>query len=187
MVNNTALNGVDINQLGKTVQAVKDNTALAKCQFRTTTQWISGAHAQTHVQGFYGLGQEYHSRSTPFIIESDEPTALMGTNKGANPVELLLTGLAACITVGLVYNAAARGISLDELKIEISGEIDLQGFMGLSESVRPGFNDISVYCHLKSASPDSDLLDLIEYVKRVSPVHNTISQPTPVEVIFQRL
>ncbi|MBN6742199.1 OsmC family protein [Acidithiobacillus sp. MC6.1] len=133
------------------------------------------------------MGQEDTSRAVPFLIESDEPPALLGTNQGPNPVELLLTALAACITVGLTYNAAARGLPIEQLTVELRGTIDLQGFMALSESVRPGFQGIAVRCLLKSPASDQDIQELLEHVKHVSPVYNTVSEPTPVEMTFQRL
>lgn len=185
--NSSLLNGVDSARLADAVGAIQDNPKLAQCEFRTVTHWVSGAHARTHVQGFYGMGQEDTSRATPFLIESDEPPVLLGTNKGPNPVELLLTGLAACITVGLTYNAAVRGLPIEQLTIELRGTIDLQGFMALSDSVRPGFQGITVHCHVKSPASDEDIQALLEHVKHVSPVYNTVSEPTPVELTFQRV
>lgn len=181
------LNGVDVDQLGKTVLAIQADPALAKAQFRTTTEWISGAHGQTCVLGPRMGGQEDVSRSTPFILESDEPPVLLGTNLGANAVEMVLAGLASCLTVGIAYNAAARGIHLEQLRVEITGDIDLQGFLGISESVRPGYQDICVRCHLKSPASESEILQLLEHVKKTSPVLDIVRHPTPVDVLFQRL
>lgn len=180
-------NGVDVELLGKTAEAIQDNPSLAKFQFRTTTRWISGGHTQSHIQGFHGVGQENQSRKHPFVIESDEPAVLLGTNQGANAVELLLAGLASCLSVGLAYNAAAMGIALEELQVDVTGDIDLQGFLGLSESIRPGCGNINVACHLKSTSSDSDIASLLDRVRRTSPVTDMVSRETPIDIKVERL
>jgi len=49
--------------------------------------------------------------------------------------------------------AAARGIKLDEVESRLEGVLDLHGFLGLSESVRNGFEDVKavpVSVHLES-------------------------------------
>ncbi|WP_226827379.1 OsmC family protein [Igneacidithiobacillus copahuensis] len=180
-------NGVDVELLGQTVGAIQSQAELAQFQFRATTHWISGAHVQTHIQGFRGVGREDGSRSTPFILEGDEPAVLLGTNQGANAVELLLAALTSCLSVGVAYNAAARGIEIEELRMEVSGDIDLHGFLGLSESIRPGCQTIDVGCHIKSPASDSTIADLLEYAQHTSPVLDMIRNPTPVHVKFLRL
>ncbi|MHB8249635.1 MAG: OsmC family protein [Acidithiobacillus sp.] len=180
-------NGVDVSLLGETIHAIQADASLAQFQFRASTRWISGAHVQTRIQGFHGVKQEDVSRSIPFILEGDEPPVLLGTNLGANAVELLLAGLTSCLSVGIVYNAAARGIEIQELRLEVCGNIDLQGFLGVSESVRPGCQTIDVGCHIQSPAPDGDIADLLEYVQNTSPVMDMVRNPTPVHVKFMRL
>jgi len=75
-------------------------------------------------------------------LDADEPPLLLGTGKRPNPVEYLLTALAACVTTSLVYHAAAKGIVLKSVESRLEGDIDLQGFLGLSEDVRKGFQGI---------------------------------------------
>src|SRR6266849_4112627 len=75
------------------------------------------------------------------VLAADEPTVLLGEGAEANPMDYVLTGLAACLTTSLVYHAAARGIQLDEVESRLEGDLDLHGFLGLSESVRNGFED----------------------------------------------
>lgn len=183
----SVLNGLDVGLMGKTIQVIQENPALAQFQFRATTQWISGAHVQSRIQGFHGVGHDDTSRSTPFLIEGDEPSVLLGTNQGANAVELLLAGLSSCLAVGLAYTAAARGITLEALRLDISGDIDLQGFLGLSESVRAGCQMIDVRCHLKSSASDSDLAEMLEHVQKTSPVLDMVRYPTPVHVKLVRI
>ena len=179
-------NGVDVQQLGATIEAVKADPALANFQFRASTEWQSGAHVQTRIQGFHGVKQEDTSRSTPFLLEGDEPPVLLGANQGANAVELLLAGLTACLSVGIAYNAAARGIVVEAMRLDVTGDIDLHGFLGLSETIRAGCHDINIACHIKSDASDQAIADLLDHVQKTSPVTDMVRHPTPVHVKFVR-
>lgn len=179
-------NGVDVQQLMATIEAVKGDSALAEFQFRASTQWQSGAHVRTQIQGFRGVKQEDRSRLRPFVLEGDEPPVLLGRNQGANAVELLLAGLTACLSVGIAYNAAARGITIEAMTLDVTGDIDLQGFLGISETVRAGCHDIHIACHIKSDASDQEIADLLDHVQKTSPVTDMVRHPTPVHVRFVR-
>src|SRR5690606_22838463 len=93
------VNGVNVDQLVGTIEAVKQNPALARCTFRAETEWIRGGHSRTRIQGFYAAGQEDTSRAQPFVLEGDEPPVLLGENHGPNAVEAALHALASCLAV----------------------------------------------------------------------------------------
>lgn len=78
------------------------------------------------------------------MLDEDEHQVLMGEDNGPNPVEYLLTGLIGCLTSSLVYHAAARGIEIRGVKSRLEGDIDLRGFLGLSEDIRPGYQNLRV-------------------------------------------
>jgi uncharacterized OsmC-like protein len=178
----THLNGVNVDQLIGTIQAIQANPDLARFQFRANTKWIDGGRSRTSIQSFYGAGQEDSSRSQPFVIEGDEPPVLLGNNAGPNAVEAMLQALAACLTVGFVYNAAAKGIRVDGLEFGLEGDLDLRAFLGLSEQVRPGYENIRVSYRVKSDAPRQQLEELCDYVQRTSPVLDIIRNPVPVTV-----
>lgn len=108
----------------------------------------------------------------------------MGNDKGANPVEYLLAGLAGCITTSLVAHAAVRGIKIDSIESTLEGDIDLLGFLQLDKNVNPGYRGINISFKIKSDASEETLQDLIELAKKASPVANTVSRPTPVNVIL---
>ncbi|MEX1239278.1 MAG: OsmC family protein, partial [Cyclobacteriaceae bacterium] len=132
------LNGVNVEQLIGTIEAVKRDPEIALFSFRSNTQWIKGGHCKTEIIGFYGAKQEDTSRIKPFVLEGDEPPVLLGENHGPNAVEAVLHALASCLSVGIVYNASAMGIRIDALNLALEGQLDLHAFLGLSENVRPG-------------------------------------------------
>jgi len=182
---NTLTNGVDVGKLLATIDAIKANPELANFQFRAETEWKSGGHSRTRIQSFYGTGAEDTSRNKPFTIEADEPPVLLGSNAGPNAVEIVLAGLASCLAVGFAYNAAARGIRIDELSLSLAGNINLHGFLGLSEAVRPGYRDIRVTCRVKSDASREQLTELCEYVQKTSPVLDIIRNPVSVSVVLE--
>ena len=72
----------------------------------------------------------------------DEPAALCGTDKGANPIEHLLAALASCTVISYQVWAEKLGLTLDGVDVDLTGDIDLAGFFGTGEGVRPGYEGI---------------------------------------------
>lgn len=178
----TIRNGVNLDQLVGTIEAIKEQPDIAKFQFRAHSRWDGGGRTTTQVQGFYGALQEDTSRTQPFTLVGDEPPVLLGGNAGPNAVEVMLHGLASCLAVGFIYNAAAQGIEVRGLEFDLEGELDLHGFLGLSNSVRPGYSGISVRYRVDSDAPREALEELCDYVQRTSPVLDIIRNPVPVNI-----
>lgn len=182
MSDNTVVNGVDVAKLGGTIDAIQEQPGLAKFTFRSTNRWVSGGHNRSTVKDFYGAGQEDTSRAKPFVLESDEPPVLLGEDNGANPVEFVLHALAGCLTTSLVYHAAARGISLESVESQFEGDLDLHGFLGLSDEVRNGFERIDVTFKITGDATEEQLRELCELAQRRSPVFDIVTNRVPVSV-----
>ncbi len=178
----TTLNGVNVDQLVGTINAIKANPDLARFKFRAKNEWIGGGHSRTSIQSFYGAGQEDASRGKPFVLEGDEPPVLLGANAGPNAVEAVLHALASCLAVGFVYNAAAQGIKIESLEFDLVGDLDLRAFLGLSDQVRPGYENIHLSYRVKSDAPREKIEALCNYVQKTSPVLDIIRNPVPVTV-----
>ncbi len=176
------INGVDVDRLGETVRAIQKNPGLATSQFRATNRWIKGGHNRSTIQGFYAAGQEDSTRSKPFVFDADEPPVLLGQDQGANPVEFVLHALAACLTTSLVYHAAARGIAVESVESKLEGDLDLQGFLGLSDHVRRGYKEIRVQFTVKSDASPEALKELTTF----SPVHDIVTNRVPVSITIQK-
>jgi uncharacterized OsmC-like protein len=179
------VNGVNVEQLVGTIEAIKQNPDLARCKFRAETEWISGGHSRTKIQGFYAAGQEDTSRTQPFILEGDEPSVLLGENHGVNAVEAVLHALASCLAVGLIYNAAAMGIHVENLSFKLEGDLDLHAFLGLSDQTRPGYENIKLSYRVKCDAPREKIVELRNYVQKTSPVLDIIRNPVPVTVALE--
>ena len=110
------VNGVDLDRLSGTIDAITANPALARFEFRARNHWIGAGYSSTTIKDFYGAGQEDTTRTKPFTVDTDEPPVLLGENRAPTTTEYVLHALAACLTGTIAYHAAARGITLDSLE-----------------------------------------------------------------------
>lgn len=178
----THINGFDVQAAADTIAALKADKSLAKFQFRARNTWINGGVNRSTIRDFYGAGQEDTSRTAAFEFTNGEPPVLLGNNEGGNPVEFLLHALAGCVTTTFVLHAMARGITIRELSTELKGNMDLQGLLGLDESVSPGYEQINIKLHVEADCSDEELEDLLAYAEQHSPVCNTVCRPVPVVI-----
>jgi len=176
------LNGVNVDQLVGTINAIKNEPSIADFKFRATTTWINGGHCQTKIQSFRGANIEDESRDKPFVMDGDEPPVLLGENHGPNAVEALLHAMGSCLSVGIVYNGAARGINIKSLNFDIDGDLNLHAFLGLSETERPGYSNIRIKINIDSDAPRDKIEELCKYVEKTSPMMDCIRNPVPVTI-----
>ena len=178
-------NGIDMDQLVNTIEAVKEDPSLASFTFRATSNWENGTYNKGEILAFRHAGEEDTSREAPFQLEGDDPPVLLGSNRGPNAVELLLQGLAFCYAVGYVANAAAKGIEIDSMEYEIEGDFDVRSFLGL-EGARPGFTNIRAKGRVSSPNATREQLEaLCQYVQDTSPVRDSLANPVPVETTLE--
>lgn len=180
------VNGLDMTAAMTTIAAIQSDPSLAQFQFRATNCWIDGGENRSTIRGFFGGGGEDTSRTEDFVFTNGEPPILLGNNEGANPVEFLLHALAGCVTTTTVLHAAARGITIFELSTELTGEIDVQGLLGLDEAVSPGYRQIEIKMHIVADCSDEELEDLLGFAQAHSPVCTTVCRPVPVTIELAR-
>jgi uncharacterized OsmC-like protein len=177
-----ARNGVDTPTLFATIDAVKADPELAKFQFRAENKWVSGTHNRSTIRGFFGARQEDTSRTEDFTYDADHPAVLVGTGNGPTPVEFLLHALAACLTAGIANVAAARGVTLREVRSTVEGDIDLLGILGLSDQVRNGYQGIRVSFQISGDAPDDVLRGLVDQSRARSAVYDVMTNGVPVSI-----
>jgi uncharacterized OsmC-like protein len=180
------LNGVNVEELRKTIDAVKATPGIAKFKFKISNQWMDGGHNRSTVGAFYGAGSDIQ-RPQQFVLDADEPPVLLGQDRGANPVEYLLHALAACLTTSMVYHAAARGIAIEEVESTVDGDIDLHGFLGLDPNVRRGYQGIRMNFRIKAELSDDQLNELSRLGPTFSPVFDSVTRGVPVTVNATRM
>lgn len=177
------LNGVDTEAVNNLVSTLTENPGLAAFKFRLKNKWIDCGHNRSTISDFHGTGQDIAHLKT-FELDSDEPQILAGKDQGANPVEHLLNALAACLTTTMVYHAALRGIKIDALESELEGDIDLRGFLGISDEIRRGYQNIRVKFRVKT---DAQNLARLKALCKLSPVFDVVSKGTSVDVQVERM
>lgn len=177
----TVVNGINIGQVHELVDAIKADGNTAQCVFKAKNTWKGGALNQTQISGFCVNGENV-PHTPEFELSCDEPTSLGGVDSAPNPVEFLLHSLMACVTTTTAAHAAVEGIEIEELRTETEGDLDLHGFLGLSDKVRNGFSAVRLTIEVKTNASAGKIKELALR----SPVYDTISNSLPVEVVVKK-
>ncbi len=178
------VNGFKSQDITDTLEAITSNPEIAKFKFRARNKWISGGHNRSTIKDFYGGCVEDQSRKEPFVFDNSEPPILLGNNEGANPVEFVLHGLAGCMTTTMALHAAANGIAVDHIESVLEGDLDVQGFLGLDETVRNGYQKIKVDFKVKGNLTEEEKQKLISFAYK-SPVFDIVTNKVPVALSLQ--
>jgi uncharacterized OsmC-like protein len=186
MADNNVINGVNVTELFNTIEAIKGKPDVAKFKFRATNKWINGTHCRATIKDFYGALKEDDSRP-PIDCDMDEPPVLLGNNEGRNPVEYLLVALSGCLTTSLVAHASAKGIKINGVQSRYEGDIDLRGFLGISEDVPVGYQNIRVFFKIDADVSDEQKEEMVRMAQKHSPVFNTLTKSAPVSVQLDKL
>ena len=174
-------NGVNVDALLAARQALTEAPAAAQFKWRATCDWVKGTHSRTSVEGFFGLGEEQKHR-TKFTFEADHPEIFASEDHGATPVEIVLAGLASCLTAGIAAVAQNRGIQLRSVKGTLEGGMDLQGILGIDSDVRNGFDGIKVNYTIDADATPEELRALVAQSQKRSAVYDIVTNPTNVTV-----
>ncbi len=168
------VNGLDLAALGEVVEAIEQDPRQAQVGFDVVTRWTGQTRSETTVSGFTMAGERI-TRTHKII--ADEPCELLGGDSAPNPQELLMTAFNACITVGYVAGASLKGITLEALEIRTRGELDLRGFLGLSDEVPPGYESIAYDVRIKGDGSPEQFEEIHQTVMKTSPNYFNISRP----------
>jgi uncharacterized OsmC-like protein len=171
---NPPVNGLDLAALGEVVEGIELDPARARAAFNVTTRWAGQTRSETTVDGF-SLGGERIARS--HTIVADEPHELLGNDGAANPQELLMAALNACMMVGYVAGAALKGIRLESVEIRTRGELDLRGFLGLSDDVPPGYESLDYEVRIKGDGSPEQFEEIHRTVMKTSPNYFNVNRP----------
>lgn len=168
------VNGLDLDALHEVVEEIQKDASKALVRFAVSTRWTGQTGSRSTVKG-YELAGEPIARD--FEIAADEPLELLGTNTAPNPQELLMAAANACMTVGYVAGAALHGITLDRLEIETTGQLDLRGFLGLDDSVPPGYETIDYVVRIAGNGTSEQFEEIHRTVMQTSPNYFNLARP----------
>ena len=176
------VNGLDVGALAAVIKQISEDPARGKVQFRVHSGWMGQTLSETRVESYTLDGQTISRR---FGIMIDEPYELLGNNTAPNPQEMLMAALNACMTVGYVAGAAVRGIALELLEIETSGELDLRGFLGIDLTVPAGYETITYTVRIKGNGTEAQFREIHETVMQTSPNYFNIARPIRLEATLK--
>lgn len=175
-------NGVDVGALIGAREAFGSTPEAARFQWRATCNWVSGTHCQSTVSGFFGLGAEQHHKTTT-SFDIDHPEIFASEDAGPTPLEYVLVGLAGCLTSGVASVAQHRNIQLHSIKATLTGDMDLQGILGVDSDVRNGFDSVTVTFAIDADATEAEVRALVAQSQRRSAVYDIITNPTDVMVV----
>jgi uncharacterized OsmC-like protein len=176
-----ANNGVNVEALLGAREALTQAPEAAQFTWRAKNEWVKGTHSRSTVEGFFGLGQEQKHRSR-FSFEADHPEVFASEDHGATPVEIVLAGLASCLTAGIAAVAQHRKIQLHSVTATLEGGMDIQGILGIDSEVRNGFNGIKVTYHIEADATPAEIKAVVAQSQKRSAVFDIIANPTNVSV-----
>ena len=174
-------NGVNVQALLEARETLKGAPDAAKFTWRASCKWKHGTHSRTSVEGFRGLGEE-QKHKTEFSFDADHPEVFASEDLGATPIELVLVGLASCLTAGVASVAQHRGVQLRSVEAKLEGSMDIQGILGIDSDVRNGYDDIKVTFHVDADATKPEIEAIVAQSQKRSAVFDIVANPTNITV-----
>lgn len=168
------VNGVDLDALGRFVNAVKTGVISPEIRFTAKSSWAGGTRTEVTIYQFSAGGVNAAPPERRFKLMVDEPAALGGQDTAPNPVEYLAAGLCGCITAGIVTNAAMFGANVEGIEVTVDADINVLGLFGLDRSLPSHCNRITYTVKLSGEDPAA-LLKSKQIIDGKSPVRNTLA------------
>lgn len=172
-------NGVNVEALLGAREALTDARPAGQFTWRAKCCWLNGTHSRSTINGFFGLGEE-QIRDTRFDIESDHPALFAATDKAATPLEIVLAALASCLTGGVASIAQHRSVQLNSVQVDVEGDMDMSGVLGIDPDVRNGFNAIRVVFHIDADASETEIAGLVAQSQKRSAVYDIITNASNV-------
>ena len=179
----TNLNGWNLEEMTAAIEGVAQQPEAGLLTWRSHTTWDAGFGLDVRTESIEQLGERMHR---PFTLRSDHPRELLGQNTGPTAIEIVVAALGACITGTYAAQATARGVALQRLEVDLRTQIDLNGFFGLDDEVRPGLQGVSATFRVTADAEDAILEEIAEAVTRLSPVYDAVSNPVDVSLSVLR-
>jgi uncharacterized OsmC-like protein len=181
MTSNPVDNGVNTAALLDARNALSQAPQAADFTWRSTTTWVNGTYSRSTIEGFSGLGQD-HVHNATFTVEADHPTVFASEDRGATPVEIVLSALGSCLTAGVAAVAQNRGIQLRSVRATVEGTMNVLGILGADPETRNGFNDVQVSFDIDADADVDEIEALVAQSQKRSAVFDIMTNPTNVTV-----
>ena len=174
-------NGVNSAALLEAREALSQAPEAADFTWRSTTTWVNGTFSRSTIEGFSGLGQD-HVHNDKFTFDADHPVVFASEDRGATPVEIVLSALGSCLTAGVAAVAQNRGIQLRKVTATVEGKMNVLGILGADPDIRNGFNDVQVSFDIDADADAGEIEALVAQSQKRSAVFDIMTNPTNVTV-----
>jgi uncharacterized OsmC-like protein len=174
-------NGVNVDALLGARDHMTEMPELAQFRWRADCEWVNGTHSRTTVEKFSGAGGDQTHRQ-PYSVDTDHPELFAAADNGPTPPEMLLIGLAGCLTAGVASVATNRGVQLRSVRATVEADMDLAGILGIDSDVRNGFSAIHVRYDIDADASKAELEGIVAQSQKRSAAFDAIANPTSIVV-----
>lgn len=121
------------------------------------------------------------------LVTTDSGAALGGFGLGATAPELLLGALASCLAHSALVIAADRGLALEQLEVEVTGQLDYRGTLSVAPDAEVPPTGLAYALRVAGDLADAEIAALKEDLDRLCPVLLALTRPTAVAGRAERL
>lgn len=155
------MNNINLEAVKQVTKGIKENPELGMKKWTSHLKWKDGTENTAFIRDF-----------APIII--DEPNQLGGTDKGANPVEHLITAAASCFAITFEVLASQAGIKLEEVSVDIEADLNVAVFLEIEEGERGILNPV-IKLRAVTSAPKEKVKEIANLALTVSPVLKSLN------------
>lgn len=175
-------NGLSVSGLSEFVNEARAKPDEARARYGVRLNWETGMRSAVEAAPM-NLGP--HRVSRAFSWKADQPRQLLGSNHAPSPQEYLLSGLGACLMSTFVAGAAARDAQIEALEVEVEGDLDLRGAMGLQSDAPVGFSEIRYRMRVTGAATPAEFEELRRLAEAHSPNAATLKKAVTLKGVIE--
>ncbi len=121
------------------------------------------------------------------LYQAQAHTGVGGAGTAACSGDLLLGALAACAQITCQMVATAMGVPTNRIEVQVEGDLDLRGTLGMSKEVPVGFETIRMHFEIDAPEATAEQLQALrEKTEQYCVVMQTLTTPPEVEVDWSK-
>ena len=117
------------------------------------------------------------TRIGDFIIESDEPETLGGSNLAPTPMQSLLASFSNCMEITALLYFSFAGMNINFIKVRVEATFDQRAALATKEAPLPGFYNYKVTWYIDSEEKHRKIKQVLKKVESLCPVRGSIENP----------
>lgn len=130
-------------------------------------------------------GTRCYVRDKHFDIVTDVPTSIGGNGGAPTPGALLRSALSSCVAIGIKLWAARADIQIDYLEVEVEGDVDARGEMGVDNGIAPGYLDLRMNISIRSNADPVAIKGIIDQSLKYSPLIDAFSREHKIQTALE--